>query len=506
VAEIQLYQRSQTPQTVQMAKPSMALASTVGQQSAGAAIAGFSGKIFSDLVEAKIGNEIHSFLGQVDTAQAEFEGYVKNNPGASFEDIGNARESMIEGINKAGQNLSLPKSKDYAENWMSSNRKALMVKSQTAVESIMSKRELEKFNLLREQYTKTGEIDKLTDLYKRQKGKLVDPEISDLMLQSDMAVMQKGRNMNLAFSELQSIASVDGWDSALNKINDVNFQKQYGLDADSIGELSTRISQQKSIADENLKQTIEKQNTQIGDAILKNDPNVFDTIKNSSLSYDQKKKWVEEVRSQSGRDDKVYNDLLSKVSQEPDKYDSAFLAKHITKGINRDDYNELNGILTSAKSKDDSQKVIHRQYVSAINDMQTRKLFNSGTSEQDKLDNINKATRSMVALENWSKKNPNATSAQYQEFFKVLTMPSISSYGVRISQEERQEIIANTGIDLYDGLDLFGLVSGVEGVKAQAEIDKKREALLSESATLEPTVKRKENESIDDYIKRTGSK
>jgi len=212
MAEINLYQRSQTPQPAQMAKPPMSLASTAGQQSAGAAIAGFSGKIFSDLVEAKVNNEIHSFLGEVDTAQQRFSSYVQDNPAASFEDIGKARDTMISEIGQSGQGLSTPKSKEYASNWMVENKETLMMKSQTAVESIISKRELEKFNLLREQYTKTGEIDKLTDLYKRQTGKLVDPEIADLMYKSDIAIINNAKTIA---NTKQNIIGVIGSD--LNK-------------------------------------------------------------------------------------------------------------------------------------------------------------------------------------------------------------------------------------------------------------------------------------------------
>jgi hypothetical protein len=342
MAEIQLYQRNQVPQTVQMAKPPMSLASTAGQQSAGASIAGFSGKIFEDLVEAKIGNEIHSFLGQVDTAQAEFEGYVNNNPSASFEDIGNARESMIEGINKAGENLSLPKSKDYAKNWMSSNKEALMIKSQTAVESIISKRELEKFNLLREQYVKSGETDKLTDLYNRQKGKLVDPEISDLMYQSDTKIININKEKNNIFAMINNAAETQSPED-INSVKKIIRESTFIDEQDRFSfnrTLRAQIAERQTQKTEQFKALTESQSKSIAESAIKGmaitETDLLPNVSENSRLINER---IATNNLDSG-DNITYNFMMEKLSS-GEHYTQEELTTNFAKGLSRSQYQKI---------------------------------------------------------------------------------------------------------------------------------------------------------------------
>lgn len=291
---------------------------------------------------------------------------------------------------------------------------------------------------------------------------------------------------NNVFANLQGIAQEKGWDEALKLVNDPVYQKTNNLDADSVAELTTKVNQQKSISENLLKQTLEKENNDIGEAIIKGDTGVLDIIKNSHLSYDQKKKWTEEINKKSSHDDEVYNKLLTEVSQNPESVDSEYLASHIAKGINVDDYKELNGILTTLNKQDNYKKIIHNQYVKAINDLQTAKFFNP----DDKIGNIQIATKALSALENWSRKNPEATDKDYETFFKTLTMPNIKNYGIRISSEERKEILENTGIDFYEGFDLFGFnINNKKLEEAQTKITEKKHTLLEQDEVKQKTIR-----------------
>jgi hypothetical protein len=194
------------PERAGLAKPPYELADTSGQQQFGRTMAHFSGVIFDKLVGQKAANEQAEFYGFVNTALAEWEGYVKNNPGASFEDLQKQRAKMMEGIKAAGQNKGLTGiAKRNIDNWYKENEALLYEKSQGIMEGIRSKQQAEQSDILLDQAIARLDRDAATDIIQNQSGTRYPAETVPLII----------KEVHAEIEELEKKAAMEQFGKAL---------------------------------------------------------------------------------------------------------------------------------------------------------------------------------------------------------------------------------------------------------------------------------------------------
>ncbi len=333
------------------------------------------------------------------------------------------------------------------------------------------------------------------------------PEVAKVILAKTDAKINAQKAYNIAYGNALGLAQRGGWDAALQQINDPKWQAQSGLSPDDIEKLTNQIENQKTASEKMVKAQQDKDLAGIYDKMNSGAIPDYDLIQNSSLpetgeisKQSIREKWDKVYQNKiQGYDPQTYAQLLKDVTLNPDKYTRNDLAAKIGNGLDVEKYKEISSVLDGLQAKDTYQRNLHRTYVNAISDLQTKRFF-----DLDPIKNIEISTQAQVALENWSKNKPDATSADYETFFKTLTMPNIKSYGPRIDAKERQEILDNTGVDLYDGIDLWGInIPNKAGEQAAKIIEKKKTALLQQSK-VEQVAKRRDGESIEEYLRRTG--
>ncbi|MDD5328042.1 MAG: hypothetical protein PHY02_09575 [Phycisphaerae bacterium] len=231
MGEMELYQRNQLPAAGGGGKPPYRLAGQPtdrsGQIRFGQTLAGFSGNIFEKLIETRANNEHHEFLGKVSTAQAEFEGFVRANPGAPLEDIQKAKQKMLTDIDTAGQSSQTNIAKEANKNFLLLNREKIEKQADGEVGAIVMRHEEDKFNIQRQIYLKTGNKAALANLYKRHtESGFLDKETAEIAYKADTIYIntelekaQKKQDENTALSLASSIGGKEGLKWLLDEKN-----------------------------------------------------------------------------------------------------------------------------------------------------------------------------------------------------------------------------------------------------------------------------------------------
>jgi len=188
MADIPLYQRTELPPVIGRAKPPYSLADRSGEREFAQTLTKFSGALFNRVVETRAANEISEFMGAKDSLLEGFNAYIRNNPGASFEDMETQRDKMMTGIKALGQKPNLTGiAKNQITDWFDRNMKLddgrvvtneglLYMKSQAAMQAIVSRQEAEKSDMLLNQYIAAGKEDEAIELIKSQSGQLFSAE------------------------------------------------------------------------------------------------------------------------------------------------------------------------------------------------------------------------------------------------------------------------------------------------------------------------------------------
>jgi hypothetical protein len=200
MADVPLYHRRELPpERAGEAKPHYGLADESGKIRFGHTMTHFSGRIFDRIVRTRAANEEAEFHGYVNTALAEWENYVNNNPGASFEDLQKQRDKMMADIKAAGQNKGLTGiARRNIENWYKENVRTedgkvitneglLYEKSQGIMEGIRANQEAERSDILLEQAIARRDRDGAADIIQKQSGTRYPAETVPLIIKEVMA-------------------------------------------------------------------------------------------------------------------------------------------------------------------------------------------------------------------------------------------------------------------------------------------------------------------------------
>lgn len=169
--DILLHERNQLPpDRAGAAKPGYELADRSGQIQMGQSMAKFSGDVFNRIVETRAVNEEHEFYGFANSRIETYQGFVKNNPGASFEDLQKERDKMMTEIRQAGQKATTGIAKKSINNWYKLNEPVIYAKTQTAMEGVVAQQEFDRFQVTEKLLVERGDKNALTDLYAKMSG------------------------------------------------------------------------------------------------------------------------------------------------------------------------------------------------------------------------------------------------------------------------------------------------------------------------------------------------
>lgn len=341
MAEIPLYQRNQLPPgpVDQPSYPKIPyeLADTgqtdkSGQIRFGQTLFDLSGNVMEKLIQARVGNEIHEFMGSADVIKETFRGKVEANPGASFEDMKLWQDQMMTDIKKLGQGSMLPQSKEYVNNWFAANEDTLKKKSDADIYVIASQHEYQRFRTQIDNYISTGDIQKIKDSYDRQSGSLIYPK--NVQAEKDEAVAKAqivfATNQITTEARQLTIVNKGNWEFAYRYIasakNQQEFAEKYNIPLEAIKKITLDIKTMFDAEQELAKIELEKQRETDRVNLAKlydvTDPNYVSILETSSLDQNEKDKrkegWQTHLKNRlSGKenaDDQILVDGLKQDS------------------------------------------------------------------------------------------------------------------------------------------------------------------------------------------------
>ena len=187
MAEIELYNRRSLPpsRTGQVKPPDIPEIDTVST------IAGFAGEIFGKLVQLRSANEQSEFLGAVSLAQEKANTAMADNPGMSFEDMGKLRDQMLSDIDLAQKGLTTPEGKQFGNNFKSRNRDLINQKFQTQMEEIVTQGELSRLKTNHDMMVAGRDSNGLKKLYDGVSGNLLTPDTATFNFAKGVAQIEK---------------------------------------------------------------------------------------------------------------------------------------------------------------------------------------------------------------------------------------------------------------------------------------------------------------------------
>lgn len=210
MADLPIPTRQTVPNAITGAKAPYALADTSGQQNFGGAVAQTSINQFDRIISLRAENEYHEFLGASQAAETEFSNYVRNNPGATADQLKTEQSKMIQAIEKAAKVPTTGLARNQAKQSLLSSKDALIAKTNGVVESVILSQQTDKFNLLRDKYITEGNYENLQSLYAGNSGKLFEPETAALMFEQDAMQLQ---------ANLQKANEEQGYQIAMQQID-----------------------------------------------------------------------------------------------------------------------------------------------------------------------------------------------------------------------------------------------------------------------------------------------
>jgi hypothetical protein len=362
VFQIPLLQQQETPpERAGIAKPEFSAADRSGEIEFGRTLAKFGGEIYEQNVKARSINEQHEFLGTVNTAQQEWEGFIKNNPGTDFNKLQQARDKMMTTIGNAGQKATTSIAKNWITNWYDENKNALYAKTQATMDGIVSRQEFERFKISEKLLIEAGDKAGLEDLYDKMSGikspafnaealekiipggEITRPETGRLpteqiseqapgapivaggqeMLSAEGAALRKeaafaaidaNNAKTVLDGQITTIVAAKGWDEAYKWISDEKnvrkLFKEFGIGLKDINEVTNitkaRMKENQAEEAETLKNLREKDSQAILDRIFKGDftsdevtgkPDINAQINTSSLTTEEKRSWSDYAKS-----------------------------------------------------------------------------------------------------------------------------------------------------------------------------------------------------------------
>lgn len=468
MGEIQVptYNRTQLPPgRVGAAKPPYELAQTATDKSGmiqfGQDLAGFSGDIFQKLIQVRANNEHHEFLGKVSTAQMEFEGYVRTNPGAPLAEIEKARDKLLADIDKAasGNQGQTQISVEANKNFMLNNRATIEKQADTTVGAIVMKHEQERtqleinnaiarndrtavFNLIDKQ-AESGLIPKeMVEPLKQHYGFKLDAQIAKA--QKEGAKDAIGQMMIEYAATPDEDGKPIGYDKALTEFSKPEFLAKNGISLDDAASVITHLKTLASQGNLGKEKAVEAERKTIDDIFIKPQDEflasvdgALDTINNSEImpvkdKEDQRKKINDRVDAINGGkldpinqfDSDTYTELLKQVNENPQSLSvskiGAYLGKGRNKGISSDQYKEIVNIW-EGRQINKSNAEMRSRYQDILKAQFNAEIFGKVDKSESQQLYMSKAD----TISKWFDANPDPKPQEAQEFFNELTREAV---------------------------------------------------------------------------------
>ena len=177
VVQVTKSQRGQLPPgQAGLAKPSYAIASTAGEQAAGAAAGSIGLGIFNKIIQAQENEQVSTFEGTYDAEVIAFKSWVGSHPGASKEDVQKRMREANSNISTAGEQPTNRNAQRRVQNTIGANLPAFNARMEAEWSAMESTRMFK--NLMDDIEIATRELDKVEveKLVNEASGNLIDPE------------------------------------------------------------------------------------------------------------------------------------------------------------------------------------------------------------------------------------------------------------------------------------------------------------------------------------------
>jgi hypothetical protein len=278
------------------------------------------------LIRVRAANEEAAFHGIVKTAMQEFDTYVTAHPGDSFEQLQKQRDRMMTAIKSAGEKATTGIAKRNNTNWLAANRGHIKEMTQTSMEAIRSRQELETYH--QQQENNINNLDDaayITASDNMVAAGLITPQYAKARAEHDLSVIDKARQevaIKNAKSGLEAqiftIAAKQGYDAAEELLRDPATTAQLiesGIKREDIKSLLTDVGErlQHQKADAKLKaeqateQSIEAINGRLNNRELSG---IDDFINGLPLTEAQKNKEILKAHAFT----KAVNDATSDIA------------------------------------------------------------------------------------------------------------------------------------------------------------------------------------------------
>ncbi len=232
MTDIPLAQRTQLPPgTTGQVKPSFSLADRSGEIGLAQTVQQIAGNTLDKFIKTRAANETAEFHGLVNTEIESFRTFVAENPNAPFEDYQKQIDKVILNIGTAGQKATTRPGRSENALFLKTNLGVIKQRMLTTVGSTVSKQELARYRVSRENFINNFQKDELESLnILMVESGLLDAETTELQQEQDFGVIDAAQQKvaikgvsNVAFEVYQQgiqagMTTVEATEAGLNVI------------------------------------------------------------------------------------------------------------------------------------------------------------------------------------------------------------------------------------------------------------------------------------------------
>lgn len=406
--KIRLFERGPVDPAINRVKPSFALAEGAGLAELGATATKFAGKIFDAVVKTTAANEKAAFRSGVVTAMGDFDVFVKANPGASYEEIGNERKKMMEKIEKFGQKATTLDAQQNNKLYFATKKASILASTQATMEATRVKQELltyqsqQKVNM--NNFDEVNYIKLQEDMFD---ANLIDEEVGLAQRELDFVIMNKaeekaalGNAVGIGFEAWQATVTKEDPDGNLNVAFDVinALDIPEGEKQEIESELKTRVQNRRAEAKLEAEQADAKSVETISGWINDNDlTGIVERINKLPLTETRKREEIKKANAHiaainkgdispfNQTDPVVYADLLTRIRNDPRSVTQPELdklhGKGIKGGISTTKWKELADDIGADPASVRSKSATYKDYSKVLNQWRQDDLFSKDPGE-----------------------------------------------------------------------------------------------------------------------------
>lgn len=194
---VQTYQRQELPPgATGLVKPGYELADRSSQQRLAGMVVGTAADLWKQAIETQAGLEYTDFIGQVKTAEAEFEKFVTTNPNETIDTYTARQTKMLADIQKAGGTAKTAAARQSIRKFYNANEGLIREQTSTTAAAIVRRHQLEKFNTELQLAVNEGDTNRVNELFTSSSKSLFGDELAAMKYTdaSNKVLYQKAQN------------------------------------------------------------------------------------------------------------------------------------------------------------------------------------------------------------------------------------------------------------------------------------------------------------------------